>query len=132
MECEQSSGCLADRFGVDLDGFRTTTGNQLGECIAPLANDMPPDGLRGIDNTFGKYFYPNAHEVLDFMGGDFELEARDSHNAGRGTTMILLRNWDGDGFDPDVDAITMQSVDATSADPSTVHVVISRRGRARW
>ena len=105
------SGDRWRRFGLDLDGFNTTSVIDAAECVA--ANGNPPlDGENGIDNAFGQYVLPTVASLVACLEDNIAL----NQGCGRGTVLLRLRDWNGTPNDARVDVATFSAVDGTSLD----------------
>ncbi len=97
-------------IGIDLDGIHTT-GN-AGQACEPASTLTPQvDGVGGIDNVFGRFFYPVLSDQLAPL--DPQLAARAAHDAGDGTMIARMTGWNGLDNDERVTVVFVQAVDGT-------------------
>ncbi len=118
---QQDSGAWED-IGLDLDNVYTKVGgrhacepnpnavNWAGESTAQIQ----ADGNGGIDNVFGAQFYNLVAVQVQFVASiDPESAARAAHDAGDGTMIARLSNWNGTLNDEQVTVTIVQAVDGT-------------------
>ncbi len=98
-------------IGLDLDQVNTvlTDANTQYECT-PADGTPPNDGEDGIDNVLGQLLWRVIVTALDTLSCEIEL----SHNAGHGTMLIRVDDWNGESDDAQVTVSIAPAVDGTS------------------
>lgn len=95
----EQSGELWRTTGFDMDGYCTRPPDFEAECVPPrITSSREIDGEGGIDNAFGRTFYPFVQLAVP----DLEQVARDHQAAGRGAVLVHVSGWNGDADDPRV------------------------------
>ena len=105
------SGDLWRDIGWDLDGVDTDSLGAFHPCTPPGAPAPPLDGNEGVDNAFGDSI---LSQIVMFNSA-FEANARQEMEQGE-AILIVLRNWNGEDDDPQVDATMIQALGVNRAD----------------
>ncbi len=95
-------------IGLDLDHLNTQNNTET-ECLPPSKSPWL-DGEDGIDNVLGQSLWGSIEAGLDTL----PCEIRVSHEAGHGTLLLRIRNWNGQSEDAQVEASFAPSIDGTS------------------
>jgi len=99
-------------IGYDLDGLCSMAPDPVVECLPPAASgEAEIDGEGGIDNTFGHNVVP----LLLAAREDLQSHAAGGQGQGLGAVFLILRNWNGEQNDPQVEGIVSQTVFGSAA-----------------
>ena len=101
-----AQGDLWGDYGYDVDGFCTEAPSFVAECRPPSMPRPPVDGPGGVDNVFGKSFFP----LVALAAPDLESQSRMSQEAGTGLPIVRIFGWNGEDDDPRVEIHVMQAV----------------------
>lgn len=112
-------------IGLNLDGRNTRSDadpDQL--CQRPNNNGAFSriDGQNGIDNVLGSTLWPN---IGQFVGGGagaaaFETQMNEGFDAGRGTIILRIRNWNGTANDDSIEVWLFPSAAGTTTPENEV------------
>lgn len=116
------------QIGFDLDGLQTETRDSEVECL-PASTDpdnpddvlTPLDGENGIDNAVGGQLLPLVG--LSPSVKSLPEDARSSHEAGQGTLIVYITDYNGLRYDPRVQVLVAQAVAGTFLPASEVAFV---------
>lgn len=105
-EVVMSQGDLWGDYGYDVDEFCTVAPTFRAECTPPSMPRAPLDGPGGVDNVFGKSFFP----LVALASPDLESQSRMSQERGTGLPIVRIFGWNGQDDDPRVEIHVMQAV----------------------
>lgn len=107
---DQSDDLWRD-IGWDLDGVQTESFMDFHPCTPPGEPVPPLDGNEGVDNAFGESI---LSQIVMFNSA-FEPNARQEMENGE-AILIVLRNWNGEDDDPQVEATMIQALGVNRVD----------------
>jgi hypothetical protein len=99
------------RTGYDLDGFCTAAPDYEAGCAPPDGSRPVIDGDTGIDNVFGQTLFP----LVSLAVPGLQMASRTFQEAGDGSVLIRIVDWNGQLNDSRVDVVAAVTVFGTTA-----------------